>query len=81
MNGAVHVLLVDDNPDDGALVLRALDREFPHLHAQQLSDQAAFNAALVAGGFDLVITDYHIGWTTGLEVLRSVKTHHPGWER
>lgn len=77
MDRAVHVLLVDDNPDDGALVLRALDREFPHLHAQQFSDQAAFDAALVAGGFDLVITDYHIGWTTGLEVLRSIKTHHP----
>lgn len=77
MNSPVHVLLVDDNPDDGALVLRALDREFPNLHAQQFSDQAAFDAALVAGGFDLVITDYHIGWTTGLDVLRAVKRRQP----
>jgi len=77
MDSAVHVLLVDDDPDVGGLVLRALDREFPRLQFQQFSDQAAFDVALTAGGFDLVITDYHIGWTTGLEILRSIKTHYP----
>lgn len=73
MDRAVHVLLVDDNPADRALVLHALQQEFPLLHVQQLSDQDTFDDALVAGGFDLVITDYHMGWTNGLEVLRAVK--------
>lgn len=77
MDRVVHVLLVDDNPADRALILHALDQEFPLLHVQQFSDQAAFDDALVGGGFDLVITDYHMGWTTGLEILRAVKRLHP----
>lgn len=73
MDRAVHVLLVDDNPADRALVLHVLQQEFPLLHVQQLPDQATFDDALVTGGFDLVITDYHMSWTNGLEVLRAVK--------
>ncbi len=75
----MSVLLVDDNPEDRALVMRALDQEFPALHIQQPADQIAFDAALLAGKSDLVITDYRLGWTTGREVLRSVKARHPHW--
>lgn len=78
MDRAVHVLLVDNNPDDGALVLHALEQEFSQLlHVQHLSDQTAFDAALMTGGFELVITNYDIGCTTGLEILRAIKRLHP----
>ena len=53
MERAVHVLLVDDNPDDRALVMCALDREFPHLHIQQPIDQITLDAALMMGMADL----------------------------
>ena len=32
MNGPLSILLVDDNPDDRALVIRELSREFPDRH-------------------------------------------------
>jgi PAS domain S-box-containing protein len=34
-------------------------------------------AALTAGGFDLVVTDYVMHWTDGLEVLKTLKARYP----
>ncbi|MCH8029695.1 MAG: response regulator [Candidatus Dadabacteria bacterium] len=35
------------------------------------------NKALKKGYYDLVITDYHLRWSTGLDVLRSVENNKP----
>ncbi|MBU0492251.1 MAG: response regulator, partial [Chloroflexi bacterium] len=77
MNEPYHFLLVDDNPDDRELAIRALRREFPNLRATEVIDQAGLDRALAAGGLDLVITDYRLHWTNGLIVLRAVKAHWP----
>jgi two-component system cell cycle sensor histidine kinase/response regulator CckA len=74
---ALRLLLIDDNPDDRALVIRQLARELPGLDAREITDDAALTRALAEGGFDLVITDYHLQWTDGLAVLRAVKTRTP----
>ncbi len=72
-----HILLIDDNPDDRALVARELRRVFPHFQPLHVSDKPSFESRLRAGGFDLVITDYHLRWTDGLTVLRQVKALWP----
>ena len=71
------ILLIDDNPDDRALTVRALSLEFPDIQMQQIKNNQDFNGALKDKKFDLVITDYKVHWIDGLEVLRKVKEIDP----
>ncbi|MBW2304396.1 MAG: response regulator [Deltaproteobacteria bacterium] len=77
MSGTLHILLIDDNPDDRLLMIRELSREFDDPRIVQIKDQQAFEEAIEKGGFDLIITDYQLHWTTGLDVLESVKNRFP----
>ncbi len=71
------ILLIDDNPDDRALTVRALSLEFPELEMQQIKTIQDFDSALKQKKFDLVITDYKVHWIDGLDVLRKVKEIDP----
>lgn len=72
----IRILLIDDNPDDRALVIRELRREFPNSQIDQIIDEKSFNSAL-ATPWDLVITDYQLMWNNGLTVVRRLKTTWP----
>ena len=67
------VLLIDDNPNDRLLARRELAKEFDSLIVHEAIDQQELDKALLAGDFDLVITDYQLGWSNGLQVLRAVR--------
>lgn len=77
MDDVLSILLVDDNPDDRALVARELQREFPGVRVQQIIDAKGMERVLEAGDFDLVITDYQLRWTDGLAVLSAIKERCP----
>jgi PAS domain S-box-containing protein len=77
MNGHVHILLVDDNPDDRALAVRELGREFPRLEVYHAADLEQFKLALEGRPFDLVVTDQKLQWSDGLTVLLAVKARWP----
>ena len=77
MNETLRILLIDDNPDDRTLVIRALAREFPSPKVEQIIEAKGFAQALEAGDFDLVITDYQLRWSNGLAVLRTVRERYP----
>lgn len=69
----VKILLIDDNPNDRTLVERALKKEFSDIEIVNIRDSEDFKESLVNCQFDLVITDYRIRWTDGIEVLLMVK--------
>ena len=69
-----RVLLVDDNPDDRALVERELRKDFPDAQTFQVSTPGQLEAAIAQPGLDLVITDFHLKWSTGLEVLKRIRS-------
>ncbi|MGH8372079.1 MAG: EAL domain-containing protein [Gammaproteobacteria bacterium] len=71
------VLLADDNPDDRALVVRELSKDIPDLEVIHVVDQAQLDAAFAEARFDLVVTDFHLRWITGLDVLRLIKARFP----
>ena len=68
-----RILLVDDNPNDRLLAKRELKREFVDLTIDEIIDQAELDQALEAYKFDLVITDYQLKWSTGLDVLKQIR--------
>ena len=75
---ALRLLVVDDNPNDRALTLRELRKEYLELEVLEILDADDFTGALGGEPFDLVVTDFVIRWTTGLDVLRAVKEAWPG---
>jgi DNA-binding NtrC family response regulator len=77
MIDTLRLVLVDDNPDDRAFVIHELRRECPALEVVEIIDNASFAKALAEGTCDLVITDYELRWTSGLEILQEVKRRNP----
>ncbi len=72
----LRALLIDDDPDDRALVLLELRRAFPGLHAVEVGDPAALERAL-QGEWDVAVTDYQLRWSDGLAVLEALKARRP----
>ena len=77
MNDALNILLVDDNPDDRAAAMRELRQAFPDCQFHHAANSNDLFLAIECGGLDLVITDYHLGWSDGITVLLSVKARNP----
>lgn len=73
----LRILLVDDNPDDRFLIVRELKREFKAVQFEEILDRAHLEPAIDAGQFDLVVSDYQLRWSTGIDVLQAVKARYP----
>jgi two-component system CheB/CheR fusion protein len=71
-------LLVDDSPDERALVARELRRHFPDAQVMEAGSPETLQAALADGRFDIAITDYRLRFTDGITVLRELKRRFPG---
>lgn len=72
-----HILIVDDNPDDRALIYREVRSEEPAAMVSEARNYDEFYDQLSDKTIDLVITDYQLNWTSGLEILKMVKESQP----
>ena len=72
-----RILHIDDNPDDRALVARELRGEMRDLTLVEVESEEQLKVELLRGGFDLVITDYELRWTNGLEIVSRLKSQLP----
>ena len=70
----MRCLIVDDNPADRALLGRELRAAFEGIVLVEAGTPDAFEAAMAGPPFDAVVTDYHLRWTTGLDILRRIRT-------
>ena len=77
MDDRFRILMVDDNPDDRILIRRVLLREFPELEIREVGDPQTLARALEERPFDLVITDYGLGFTDGFALLDTLKAQWP----
>lgn len=73
----LHILLIDDSPQDRILVKRELERAFTKLTIIEVNQAEALEQAITAGRFDITITDYLLRWSDGITVLRTLKTRYP----
>jgi two-component system CheB/CheR fusion protein len=70
-------LLIDDSPDDRALVARELRRHFGETGILQAGTPETLAEALDNGRFDVAITDYQLRFSDGITVLRELKRRFP----
>ncbi|HAJ63653.1 MAG TPA: hypothetical protein DCP31_34155, partial [Cyanobacteria bacterium UBA8543] len=77
MNQTLRIILIDDNPGDRILAIRELKREFSNLQVDEMIEAQGWAQAVTVGNFDLVITDYQLRWSNGIEVLRTIKERYP----
>jgi PAS domain S-box-containing protein len=73
----LRLLLIDDNPNDRLLAIRQLEREFSDLEVEQVVTAQDLTQALQTGQFNLVVTDYQLRWSNGIEVLHAIKASYP----
>ncbi len=73
----LHILIVDDNPNDRLIVARELSKAFGELEVKVAIDSETLTAVLTDGNLDLVITDYQLYWSNGLKVLELVRASYP----
>jgi len=76
-SATLRILLLDDNPHDRELTRRELYKEFSDVHAIEPLDDVEFRRALQSEEFELVITDYNLKWSNGVDVVRAVKAVRP----
>src|SRR5690349_15395784 len=78
---AIRILVVDDNAYDRELTvrtLRALAVPPGPAETTGVADWRAAEAHIEAGGFDVLLLDYHLPDTNGLDVLRALRGRpHP----
>jgi DNA-binding response OmpR family regulator len=73
----MRALLIDDNPDDRVLVRRELERHFPELQIEDIRAELDLRRALAVEAVDLVVTDFQLRWSNGIEVLERIKQRFP----
>ena len=73
----MKILLIDDNPDDRLMVKGELARNLGAVEFVEVRDAAELLPVIEGGRFELAITDYQLRWTTGLDVLKDIKSKHP----
>ena len=71
------VLVVDDEPDQRAILTERLKRLPEKLRVDAASDGEEALVKLRGGDFDLVFLDYRLPPTDGLDVLEKIRQHHP----
>ena len=76
MQKKIKILLIDDNPDDRFLTIKELKKELD-VEVDQVSNENEFLNALIKDNYDIVITDYQLGWTNGLDVIKRIKQRYP----
>jgi len=71
------VLVVDDNPTDTIIIQTRLRRAFPKAEIIAADEPIRLKECLRRRSYDIVITDYWLGWSDGLSVLQQVRERLP----
>jgi PAS domain S-box-containing protein len=66
----LKLLLLEDSRFDAELLRENLRSEYPRASLEVVSDEGGFVAALEAGGYDLILSDYELPGYGGGEALR-----------
>ncbi len=71
------VLVVEDSPTDTMIIQTRLRRAFPKAEIISADEPIRLKECLRRRSYDIVITDYWLGWSDGLSVLQQVRERLP----
>ncbi|RUT00352.1 hybrid sensor histidine kinase/response regulator [Dulcicalothrix desertica PCC 7102] len=75
---SIHILLIDDNPNDRFLAARELKLKFAQgITFDEITNEEDFEQALLTGNLDLAVTDNKLLWIEGLTVVKKIKDKYP----
>ncbi len=77
MNKKLHILHLEDDPDFAELVRTLFAQDGMDVEVKCVGDRAEFQAALAAGKFDAIVSDYHLPSFSGLDALAMVRQIDP----
>jgi len=77
MNQVLKILLLEDNPDDAALIQLLLQRSGMHFSAVVANDEKEFLDAIEKNEFDAVLADNALPQYSSLEALKIIKDKDP----
>src|SRR5208283_3661763 len=77
MNRKLQILHLEDDPDFAELVRSLFVQDGLDVKVKCVGNRAAFEAALDAGAFDAIISDYHLPSFSGLDALAMVRKKDP----
>jgi PAS domain S-box-containing protein len=72
-----RLLHIDDSASDRALVGHELRKEFPGLTLISVLNEQELQEAIKQGGFDVVVTDYELRWTNGIQIAAKILKEYP----
>lgn len=73
----LRVLVIEDSPDDALLMMRVLRHVGLAVEWRRVDSPSALDAALAAGGWDLVTCDWVMPGLSPLDAMRRVRAHDP----
>ncbi len=77
MNRKLQVLHLEDEPDFAELVRSMFVQDGLDAEVKCVGDRPALQEALEKGGFDIIISDYHLPSFSGLDALAMVRAKYP----
>ncbi|HSY17706.1 MAG TPA: response regulator [Candidatus Acidoferrales bacterium] len=78
MKSPLHILHLEDDPRDAALIQSTLEAEGIDCATTRVQNRADFVAALEQGGIDLVLSDFSLPTFDGLSAIEIARTRWPG---
>ncbi len=73
----MRILLIDDDPNDRALVRREVVRDHAGAEIVEVESDIHLRHALSSGRIDLAVVDYSLGWTNGLTIVQRIRAVDP----
>ena len=73
----LRILHLEDSPQDAELIRAALEAEGISVHVTRVDSQGDYVAALVQGGFDVILADYTLPAFDGLSALKIAQEQCP----
>lgn len=73
----MKILIIDKDPTELLLTQHMLSAKFPEADFIEISDRLKYQEIMNQPDFDLVVTEYKLGWADGLQLFSEINRRCP----